>query len=71
LYDNILFINVDMYLGADHPYYRSVRMPVYIAERCDVTYLTVDVFSHSDVYIEQLTCSQPRINTMHHDRVNV
>jgi hypothetical protein len=50
IYDNILFINVDMYLGAVYPYYSAAGIPVYIAERCDLAYLPVDVFKKAMVY---------------------
>jgi hypothetical protein len=50
IYDDILFVNVDMYLGADNPYYKDIGMPVYIAERCDPVYLPVDVFKKAMVH---------------------
>jgi len=50
IYDDILFVNVDMYLGADNPYYKDVGMPVYIAERCDPVYLPVDIFKKAMVH---------------------
>jgi len=50
IYDDILFVNVDMYLGADNPYYKDIGMPVYIAERCDPVYLSVDIFKKAMVH---------------------
>jgi len=49
LYDDILFVHIDMYLGADNPYYQSL-FPLYIAERCDPVYLPVDIFKKAMVY---------------------
>lgn len=50
IYDDILFINVDMYLGAGNSYYSAAGVPVYISERCDPVYLPVDVFKNAMVY---------------------
>jgi len=50
IYDDILFVNVDMYLGVDNPYYKDVGMPVYIAERCEPVYLPVDIFNKAMVH---------------------
>ena len=50
IYDNFLFVNVDMYLGADNPYYQAAGLPSYIAERCDKVYLPVDIFKKAIVY---------------------
>ena len=52
IYDDILYVNVDMYLGADYPYYKSFRdeLPAYIAERCAPEYLPIDIFKKAMVY---------------------
>jgi len=50
IYNDILFINVDMYLGADNPYYNAARIPVYIAERYDPIYLPIDIFKKAIVH---------------------
>ncbi|MCL2434768.1 MAG: hypothetical protein FWD09_01355 [Lentimicrobiaceae bacterium] len=50
IYNDILFINVDMYLGADNPYYSAARIPMYIAERYDPVYLPVDIFKKAIVH---------------------
>ncbi|MCL2168198.1 MAG: hypothetical protein FWH59_03620 [Lentimicrobiaceae bacterium] len=50
IYDNILFVNVDMYLGADNSYYRAAGIPLYIAERCNPVYLPIDIFKRALVY---------------------
>ncbi|MCL2245618.1 MAG: hypothetical protein FWC10_00670 [Lentimicrobiaceae bacterium] len=50
IYDDILFVNVDMYLGAENHYYGAVGLPLYIAERCDPVYLPVDIFKKAMVY---------------------
>jgi len=49
IYDDILFVNVDMYLGANNPYY-AAELPLYIRERCDPIYLPVDIFKKAMVY---------------------
>ena len=48
-YDNFLCINVDMYLGKESHYYSAVGLPLYIAERCDPVYLSVDIFKKAIV----------------------
>jgi hypothetical protein len=50
IYDDILFVNIDMYLGANCQYYKDMGMPSYIAERCDPVYLPVDIFKKAMVY---------------------
>jgi len=50
LYDHFLCINIDMYLGSDNPYYSAVRLPAYIAERCDPVFLPVDIFKKAMVF---------------------
>jgi len=50
IYDNIIFVNVDMYLGADYTYYKNTGMPTYIAERCEPVYIPVDIFKKALVY---------------------
>jgi hypothetical protein len=50
IYDDILFVNIDMYLGADNPYYKEAGMPLYISERCEPIYLPVDVFKKAVVF---------------------
>ena len=52
MYDDVLYINVDMYLGADYPYYKSFRdeLPTYIVERCASEYLPIDIFKKEMVY---------------------
>ncbi|MCL1850219.1 MAG: hypothetical protein FWF70_02265 [Bacteroidetes bacterium] len=50
IYDDILYINVDMYLGAEIPYYKAVGLPLYISERCEFVYLPIDIFKKAIVY---------------------
>jgi hypothetical protein len=50
IYDNILYIKIDMYLGADFPYYQSLELPYYIIERCEPVYLPIDIFKKAIVY---------------------
>jgi uncharacterized protein YneF (UPF0154 family) len=51
IWDDILYVNVDMYLGADYQYYKSIdELPVYIAERCAPEYLPIDIFKKAVVY---------------------
>ena len=49
IFDDILYVNVDMYLGADNPYYRSI-LPLYIAACCDPVFLPIDIFKKAMVY---------------------
>ena len=50
IYDDILYINADLYLGANNPYYIAEGLPLYIAERCDPAYLPVDIFKKAVVF---------------------
>jgi hypothetical protein len=50
IYDDVLFVNVDMYLGADLHYYKAVELPLYISERCTPTYLPIKKKKKAMVY---------------------
>jgi hypothetical protein len=50
IYDDILYVNIDMYLGADNPCYKAVELPLYIKERCEPAYLLIDIFKKAIVY---------------------
>ena len=51
IYDDVLYVNVDMYLGADNYYYKAIEgFPAYIAERCAPEYLPIDIFKKAMVY---------------------
>jgi len=51
IYDDVLYANVDMYLGAENPYYKAMdAFPLYIAERCEPVYLPIDIFKKAMVY---------------------
>ncbi|MDR2970321.1 MAG: DUF2268 domain-containing putative Zn-dependent protease [Bacteroidales bacterium] len=47
---NFLCVNIDMYLGADNPFYKAAGLQAYIAERCEPIYLPVDIFKKAMVY---------------------
>jgi uncharacterized protein YneF (UPF0154 family) len=50
IYDDVLLVNVDMYLGADFRYYNAIGLPLYISERCDPVYLPIDIFKKAMAY---------------------
>jgi len=50
IYDDILFVNIDMYLGAKTSYYEAAGLPLYIIERCEPAFLPVDIFKKALVY---------------------
>ena len=50
IYDNILYVNIDMYLGAGNPYYNAVGLPLYLTERCEPNYLPIDIFKKAMVF---------------------
>jgi len=50
IYDGILFVNVDMYLGADCSYYKATELPLYIMERCEPVFLPIDIFKKAMAY---------------------
>jgi len=49
-YDNTLFINLDMYLGANYKYYSAAGMPKFISTRCDRKYMATDCFTKVMAY---------------------
>jgi len=60
--DDVLFVNVDMYLGAENAdYYKAVELPAYIIERCDPMYLPVDIFKKAMVYYHLARAPQSTI----------
>ena len=67
IYDNCLYVNVDMYLGQNYPYYSAVGMPLYIIERCDPVYLSVDIFKKAIVYkhLKETSCVTLIENMIH------
>ena len=64
IYDNFLCINMDMYLGKENPYYSAVGLPLYIAERCDPVYLSVDIFKKA--MVNQHLTAKPCITLIEH-----
>jgi hypothetical protein len=50
IYDDILYVNVDMYLGADNSYYSAAGLPLYISERCEFVYLPINKIKKAMVY---------------------
>jgi hypothetical protein len=50
IFEDILFVNIDMYLGAKVPYYEAIGLPLYIIERCEPAYLPIDIFKKAVVY---------------------
>lgn len=41
--DTLIGVGLDMYLGKDYPYYASVQLPQYQIDRCEKTYIAVNV----------------------------
>lgn len=50
IYNNDLFINLDMYLGSDFKYYAYAGMPKFISERCQRSFIATDCFTKALVY---------------------
>lgn len=50
IYDNIVYVNLDMYLGNSCTHYNKFGIPKYISERFDQKYLVVDLFKKAIVY---------------------
>jgi hypothetical protein len=50
IYDQNVYINLDLYLGKDYVTYNKLGFPKYISERMDSTYLDVDLFKKAMVY---------------------
>jgi len=50
IYDDVLYIHLDMYLGQKNRYYAAFGIPKYICERFDKKYLVIDCFKKAIVY---------------------
>ncbi len=50
IYDNDLFINLDMYLGKDYKLYQMAGMPKFISARCERPYIATDCFTKALAY---------------------
>lgn len=50
IFDQILYINLDQYLGAGYSYYAKMGIPKYITERMEAKYIPVDIFKKAIVY---------------------
>ncbi len=50
LYDDDLFICLDMYLGSDCKYYGYAGMPKYISQRCQRQFIATDCFTRGLAY---------------------
>jgi hypothetical protein len=51
MFENVIYLNLDWYLGVDYPLYNKMGIPKYISERMDSKYITVDIFKKALVYI--------------------
>lgn len=49
-YDNTVFINLDMYLGADYKNYSAAQIPKFISARFDRKYIATDCFTKVMAY---------------------
>lgn len=49
-YGEDVFINLDLYLGADNKFYKQIGIPLYISARCDKKYIAIDCFKKAMVY---------------------
>lgn len=49
-YGDDVFINLDLYLGADNKFYKQIGIPLYICARCDKKYIAIDCFKKAIVY---------------------
>lgn len=50
IFDEIVYLNLDLYLGTGCSHYQKLGIPKYISERYESKYLTVDVFKKAIVY---------------------
>lgn len=50
IFDNYLYVHIDMYLGAENSLYKAAGLPLYKSERCDPKYLPIDIFKKAIVY---------------------
>lgn len=50
IFDEIVYVNLDMYLGTTCSHYQKLGIPKYISERFESKYLTVDIFKKAIVY---------------------
>lgn len=50
IFDKIIYLNLDMYLGNTCSHYQKLGIPKYISDRFESKYLTVDIFKKAVVY---------------------
>lgn len=50
IFENNIYLNLDLYLGGDYQMYKKMGIPKYISERMDSRYITVDLFKKALVY---------------------
>lgn len=50
LYDDVVYLNLDFYLGSDYSIYNKMGIPKYISERMEPQFITVDLFKKGIVY---------------------
>lgn len=50
IFENVVYLNLDLYLGSGFQMYNKMGIPKYISERMDSKYLTVDLFKKALVY---------------------
>mgnify|MGYP003585691785 CR=1 FL=1 len=50
IFEDIVYINLDLYLGNNYAMYNKMGIPKYISERMDSKYITVDLFKKAMVY---------------------
>lgn len=50
IFDEVVYVNLDMYLGSSCLHYQKLGIPKYISERFESKYLTVDLFKKAIVY---------------------
>lgn len=50
VFENVIYLNLDLYLGGEYKIYSKMGIPKYISERMDSKYITVDIFKKALVY---------------------
>lgn len=50
IFENVIYLNLDLYLGSAYQIYKKMGIPKYIVERMDSRYITIDIFKKAMVY---------------------
>lgn len=50
IFEQTIYVNLDLYLGQEYPIYTKMGIPKYISERMDSRFITIDIFKKGIIY---------------------